>query len=192
DWPTCFVPIDAATNPSRDLDGTARFLHGRFSIARDDTHVYVAVEVSGIAPLGDQPLPAIYKNNSISLYLDGDGTFATMLYDPDAIQIVIDHANHLQGFRSASAVAAPGVTSAVKTTGATFTIEIAVQASTFGRATLAPTLGFDLGFEGGDGTAQYSETYWFQGCAPPACGCLNGMAAPFCDARSFGRATLAP
>ena len=192
DWPTCFVAISAATNPSRDLDGTARFLNGKFAIARDDAHVYIAAELTGIAPLGDQPVPAIYQNNSISLYLDGDGTFDSMQYDTDAIQIVIDHANRVQAFRNSTQVTAPGLTSAAKTTGTTFAIEVALQPSTFGRAGFAATIGFDLGFEGGDGTVQYSEAYWFQGCAAPACGCTNGMAAPFCDAREFGHAALAP
>lgn len=192
DWPTCFVPIDPASTPSRDLDGSARFVKGRFSIARDDAHIYVAAEVMGILPLGDQAAPAVYENNSISLYLDGDGSFTTMQYDPDAIQIVIDHANRAQGFRSGTQLTAPGLTSAAKTTGTTFSIEVALTPATFGRTAFAPAIGFDLGFEGGDGTSQYSETWWYQACGPPACGCTNGMAAPYCDARAFGRATLAP
>ena len=192
DWPTCFVPIDPATNPARDLDGIGRFLSGRFAIARDATHLYIAAEVVAILPLGNRPPPAVYENNSISLYLDGDGSFATMLYDADAIQIVIDHANRVQAFRNSAPRAAAGLTSAAKLTGTTFQIEVAIQPATFGRTSFANAIGFDIGFEGGDGTAQYSETWWYRACGPPACGCSNGMAAPYCDARGFGRALLGP
>lgn len=191
DWPTCFVRIDPATNPKRDLDGTARFLSGRFSIAHDDTRLYIAAEVDGMPPLGERPPPAVYENNSISLYLDGDGTFLTMQYDTDAAQIVIDHANRVQAFRRGATITVPGLTTAARTTGNRFAIEIAVQAQAFGRTALADVIGFDIGFEGGDGLKQYSEAYWFQSCGPPTCGCTNGMAAPYCDAREFGRATLA-
>ena len=192
DWQACFVRIDPTTNPKRDLDGTGRFLSGRFSVAHDDAQLYIAAEVDGIPPLGEQPLPAVYENNSISLYLDGDGTFLTMRYDLDAVQIVIDHANRVQSFRRGAAITVPGVTTAARTIGNQFAIEIAVQPSTFGRTALSDVIGFDIGFEGGDGTIQYSEAYWFQACGPPTCGCTNGMAAPFCDAREFGRAMLAP
>lgn len=192
DWTTCFVAIDPTTNPVRDLDGTKRYLSGRFSIAHDATHIYVAVEVMGIAPLGDQPLPAVYKNNSISLYVDGDGSFTSMLYDADAFQIVVDHANRVQAFRDGGVRTATGLTSAVKTTGTMFSIEVAIPPATFGRTSFASSIGFDLGLEGGDGTDQYSETWWYRACGPPACGCANGMAAPYCDARGFGRAQIAP
>jgi hypothetical protein len=192
DWSTCFVRIESATNPTRNLDGTGRYLSGRFSIAHDGVQLYIAAEVDGIAPLGERPAPAVYENNSISLYLDGDGSFATRQYDADAVQIVVDHANRVQAFRSSNQVTVPGLTTNARTTGTRFAIEVAVRPSTFGRAAHSNVVGFDIGFEGGDGTIQYSEVYWFQACGPPACGCMNGMAAPYCDARTFGRATLAP
>lgn len=192
DWPSCFEKLDPATNPKRDLDGTMRFLSGRFSIAHDGAQLYIAAEVDGIAPLGAQVPPGVYQNNSISIYLDGDGTFATMQYDLDAMQFVVDHANRVQAFRRGATVTVPGVTTFAKTTGTRFTIEAAFESSAFGRIALSDTIGFDIGFEGGDGMEQYSETYWHQACSPPACECMNGQAAPYCDARMFGRAMLAP
>jgi hypothetical protein len=36
-----------------------------------------------------------------------------------------------------------------------------------------------------------SELVWFQACKPPDCGCTNGDAAPYCDARELGTATFA-
>lgn len=192
DWPTCFVTIDPSTNPTRDLDGTSRFLSGRFAVAHDGDRLFIAADVEGIAPLGDRAIPDIYENNSISLYLDGDGSFTSMLYDLDAVQIVIDHADRMQAYRRGGTVVVPGVSTAVKTTGTHFTVEVALRPTAFGRTALASTMGFDIGFEGGDGTMQYSEAYWFQACAAPTCGCGNGMAAPYCDAREFGRVAIAP
>jgi Carbohydrate family 9 binding domain-like len=192
DWPTCFVTLDTTTAIVRDLGAGGRFPTGRFSVAHDATHVYIAVEVLGVLPLGDQPIPAIYQNNSISIYLDADGVFATARYDLDAAQIVVDHANRVQGFRSSALATVPNLTSGAAMDQATFRIEVAVQASTFGRAAFANTIGFDIGFEGGDGAKQTSELVWFEKCGPPACGCMNGMSAPFCDARQFGTLTLAP
>ncbi len=193
DWPTCFVTLDTTTAIVRDLGAAGSFPTGRFSVAHDATHVYIAAEVNGVLPLGDEPPPAVYQNNSISIYLDADGVFASAKYDPDAAQIVVDHANRSQAFRSSTPIAVPNLSTAAATNQATFRIEIAVQASTFGRTAFASTIGFDIGFEGGNGTEQTSELIWFETCGPPACGCMGGGAsAPYCDARQFGTVALAP
>ncbi len=166
------------------------FPTGRFSVAHDATHVYVAAEVTGVPPLGDQVPPAIYENNSISFYIDGDGSFTTATYDSDAAQIVIDHANQQQSFNTAAAVDLPNIHSAARTVNSTYTIEVALEASTFGLTSFGTSIGFDIGFEGGNGTKQTSEVYWFQRCGLPTCGCSATTAAPYCDAREFGLVTL--
>ncbi len=191
DWPTCFITLDATTAIQRDITGLRDFSTGRFSVAHDATRFYIAAEVTGVPPLGDHAVPAIYQNDSISLYLDADGVFTAAKYDVDAMQIVIDHANRSQGFRSGQLAQADVVT-ATRTTGSTFAIEIALTPSTLSAAAFAPTIGFDIGFESGDGVIQTSELVWFERCGPPACGCTNGQTAPFCDARQFGTAQLAP
>jgi hypothetical protein len=191
DWPTCFITLDAGTAIVRDVAGLGDFSTGRFSIAHDDTHVYIAAEVTGVAPLGDQPVPAIYQNDSIAVYLDADGVFTTATYDPDAIQILVDHAGRSQGFRDTEAVPA-NLSTATRTIGNTFTIEMAVQPSALSATAFASTIGFDIGFESGDGTTQTSELIWFESCGPPTCGCAGGESAPYCDARELGTATLAP
>jgi hypothetical protein len=191
DWPTCFVTLDSHTGIIRDLTGLGDYSTGRFSVAHDATHLYIAAEVTGVPPLGDQPLPDIYENDSISVYLDADGVFAMQKYDADAMQIVVDHANRMQGFRS-GALALGNLTTATRTTGSTFTIEMAVQPATLSASKFASTIGFDIGFESGDGVVQTSELVWFEKCGPPMCGCANGMSAPFCDARQLGTVTLAP
>lgn len=192
DWSTCFVSLDAASNPTRDLGANGNFPSGRFSIARDSSHVYLAAEVMGVLPLGDQPPPAVYLNNSISVYVDGDGHPTTAAYGPHAAQIVIDHANQLQAFRSGTEIVLPNFASAARTNGATYTIELAIAPATLGLTTFGSTLGFDIGFEGGDGTTQTSEVLWVETCGPPACTCTNASAldAPYCDARDFGTASL--
>jgi len=191
DWPTCFVTVDATTaGLVRDMGANGKYAAGRFSLAADATHLYIAAECSIVAPLGDQPPPAVYQNNSISVYFDADGVFTTAKYDADAAQIVVDHANQEQAFHSGSLLDSVGVTSGATVGDTTFTIEMAVEPATFGATSFADTIGFDIGLVGGDGAEMTSELVWFQACAPPACGCTNGDAAPFCDAREFGTATF--
>jgi hypothetical protein len=192
DWPTCFITLDPNTAIIRDLVPLGDYSTGRFTVAHDATHVYIAAEVTGVAPLGEQPLPAIYQNDSISIYLDADGVFTTARYDPDAIQIVVDHADRSQGYRSGQLASAPNLVTAARTTGSTFAIEIALRPSTLSAAAFASTIGFDIGFESGDGAQQTSELVWFESCGPPTCGCTNGDSAPYCDARQLGTLALAP
>ena len=192
DWSTCFISLDAASNPTRDLGANGSFPSGRFSIARDSTHVYLAAEVMGMLPLGDHPPPAVYLNDSISVYLAGDGHSTTATYGPHAAQIVVDHANQIQAFRDGSDVVLPELVTAAHTIGATYTIELSIAPATLGLTSFGSTLGFDIGFEGGDGTTQTSEVLWVETCGPPACTCTNSSAAdaPYCDARDFGTASL--
>ena len=191
DWTACFVTLDTTTGIVLDHGAMNMYPTGTFSVAHDATHLYVAAEVHGVLPLGDATPPAIYENNSISFYIDGDGSFLSATYDSDAAQIVIDHANRRQAFNSAMPVALTNITSAARTTGSVFTIELAVEPSTFGLTSFGSTMGFDIGFEGGNGTKQTSEVYWYQRCDLPTCGCSDGTtAAPYCDAREFGVVTL--
>jgi len=193
DWPTCFITVDATTaGLVRDLGADGHYAPGRFSIAADDDRLYVAAEVTIVPPLGDQPLPAIYKNNAISVYFDGDGVFDQMAYGSDGAQIVVDHANREQAFHSpGGSIPLPDVTSAATVGPTTFTIEMSVSAASFGLVSFATTIGFDIGLVGGDGSVMTSELVWYQACAPPACGCTSD-AAPYCDARELGTATFAP
>jgi hypothetical protein len=193
DWPTCFVTVDpSSAGLVRDLGAGGNFASGRFSVAADADHLYVAAEVQSVPPLGDHLPPAVYLNNAISTYFDGDGQFATATYDADAAQIVVDHANREQAFHSGSTVTVPDVASVAMTGTSTFTIEMSVAPATFGLAAFANPIGFDIGLVGGDGSVMTSELVWFQACKPPACGCSNGDAAPYCDARELGTVELAP
>jgi hypothetical protein len=192
DWPTCFITVDqSSAGLVRDLGANGRFTPGRFSIASDGTRLYVGAEVTSVLPLGDQPPPDVFFNNAISVYFDGDGTFSTAAYDPDAAQIVVDHANREQAFHSGQLIAIPAFASAAMTGPSTFTIEMALEPASFGLAAFGPSIGFDIGLVGGDGMEMTSELVWFQACTTPVCGCPNGTtAAPFCDAREFGTATF--
>lgn len=187
DWAPCFITLDTSNGVVLDHGAMNMFPIGRFSVAHDATHLYVAAEVQGVLPLGTQVPPAIFENNSISFYIDGDGAFLSAAYDSDAAQILIDHANQQQAFKSATPVQLPDITSAARTNQATYTVELAVSPGTFGLTSFGSTIGFDIGFEGGNGTKQTSEVYWYQGCTLPTCGCSNSTtAAPYCDAREFG------
>jgi hypothetical protein len=195
DWPTCFISVDpSSAGLVRDLGAGGKFASGRFSIAADDAHLYVAAEVNSVPPLGDQPAPDVYLNNAISVYFDGDGVFTTGHYDADAAQIVIDHANREGAFHYPDGViTVPELASVAATGTSTFTIEMSLTPASFGLAAFGDAIGFDIGLVGGDGSVMTSELVWFQACAAPACGCDNGEpAAPFCDAREFGTATFAP
>ena len=192
DWPTCFVTVDASTaGLVRDLGAGGQFTPGRFSVAADAGHLYVAAQVTSAPPLGDAPPPNVFLNNAISVYFDGDGQIAGAAYDADAAQIVVDHANREQAFRNATAVVVPEVASAATSDATTFTIELSVAPATFGLPAFGPTVGFDIGLVGGNGTNMTSELVWFQRCTTPACGCPDGTdAAPYCDAREFGSVKL--
>jgi hypothetical protein len=192
DWPTCFISVDPESAALvRDLGAGGKFASGRFSVVADAGHLYVAAEVQSVPPLGDQPPPKVYLNNAISVYFDGDGVFAKQQYDADAAQIVVDHANREQAFRSAQPTSLPAVASAARTGASTFVIEMSVTPATFGLAAFGDRIGFDIGLVGGDGSVMTSELVWFQACTAPACGCATD-AAPYCDAREFGSVTIAP
>ena len=194
DWPTCFVTVDqTSAGLVRDLGANGAFTPGRFSLASDGARLYVGAEVTSVLPLGNALPPDVFLNNAISVYFDGDGSFTTTSYDADAAQIVVDHANREQAFRTGQTIATVGLLSAATTGPSTFTIEMALEPSTFGLAEFGAQIGFDIGLVGGDGTVMTSELVWYQACAPPTCTCANGTtAAPFCDAREFGTATFAP
>jgi hypothetical protein len=193
DWPTCFVTLTTATaGLVRDLGAAGNFPSGRFSVAADATHLYIGAQVDGVLPLGDEPPPDVYQNNAISVYIDGDGMIGSAIYDSDAEQIVVDHADQEQAFHSGSLATLTNLASAARTDGSTFTIELAVEPSTFGLVTFGSTIGFDIGIVAGDGSAMSSELVWFQRCAAPDCGCSNGDAAPYCDAREFGSLVIRP
>ena len=63
---------------------------------------------------------------------------------------MIDHANQLQAFRNGNEVMLPNLVTAAKTTGTTYTIELSIAASSLSLFAFGSTLGFDIGFEGGD------------------------------------------
>ncbi|MBX3159338.1 MAG: hypothetical protein KF773_25435 [Deltaproteobacteria bacterium] len=194
DWPMCFVTVDASTaGLVRDLDGGGRFTPGRFSVATDGKRLYVAAEVATLPPLGDHLPPDVYLNNAISVYFDADGVSLTARYDPDAAQIVVDHANRSQAFASGTGlIPLSDFASAAVVNGSTFTIELSVTPATFNVPAFAPTIGFDIGLVGGNGVTMSSELVWFQRCTRPACGCTGTDSAPYCDARQFGSLTFAP
>lgn len=194
DWPTCFITVDQArAGLVRDLGAGGRYAPGRFSLAAaaDDDRVFLAAEVEFVLPLGDHAPPEVYLNHAISAYFDADGVALTSVYDTDATQIVVDHANRTAGFRSGTGVVpVPGMVSATARGATTFTIEMSVTPATFGRTAFADAIGFDIGLVGGNGDEMTSELVWFQACTRPACGCAGDDSAPFCDARQFGRAAI--
>ena len=192
DWPTCFVTLDqASAGLVRDLGVGGKYAPGRFSLASFEGRLYVAAELLSVAPLGNQPVPDIYLNSAISVYVDASGDCDTARYDPDAAQIVVDHANRTAAFRSGTGVVDVPVDSASKVGASTFAIEMSVGPESLASASFADTIGFDIGLVGGDGEVMTSELVWFQACAAPDCECANGQSAPFCDSRQFGTATFA-
>ena len=189
----CFVVLDDTTATVRNLAGETQFPHGRFAIAHDTGHVYFAAQVTGLAPLGAGPPPNVYVNDGIELYFDGDGNFTAMGYDADALQVVIDHGNQVQGFRNSMPVATSNISSAttLAADGVTYTMEVSVTPATFGVGTFGSTIGFDVAINDGNGTMQLSQLVWYLGCGSGACPNTT-CAGPYCDEREFGTAMLAP
>lgn len=196
DWESCFESLDRqSAQLTREIVGGSGYVSGEFSVVHDGTKVFVAARVKGIAPLGESAAPNFHQNDSIEVYFDGDGTTEAG-YGADAVQLVVDHAGRLQAWRGDGvAFTASGARAAAKLAadGSTFTIELEVDATTFGRTSLSNVLGFDIAFNNGSGSAQLSQIVWFQKCrASSGCGCANGGDAPFCDSRQFGSLMLAP
>lgn len=194
DWPTCFITVNEQTaGLVRDLGADGMFTPGRFSIATDGEHVFVGAEVTQVLPLGDEPVPDVFKNNAISVYFDGDGQVAGAAYDEDAAQIVVDHANRTQGFHTGGLLVIDDLETAATVGETTFTIEMSVDANSFGLKAFGDHIGFDIGLVGGNGGEMTSELVWFQACAAPECGCSSGSdSAPYCDAREMGVASFEP
>ncbi len=192
DWPTCFVTVDeGSAGLVRDLGAGGKYAPGRFSLAAFDDRLYVAAELLSVLPLGDQPVPDIYLNSAISVYVDASGDCDTARYDDDAAQIVVDHANRTAAFRSGNGgIVTVPVDSSSKIGAATFAIELSLGPESLGSTSFADTIGFDIGLVGGDGEVMTSELVWFQACEAPACECVNGESAPFCDSRQFGTASF--
>jgi hypothetical protein len=193
DWTTCFITDDPSTaGLVRDLGADGMFASGQFSVTADAGHLYVGAYVHSVPPLGDALPPMVYLNNSVSVYVDGDGVSTTASYDDNAAQIVVDHANQQSAFRSGQVVTVPDVVSAAVTGSATFTIEMSITPATLGLTAFPSVVGFDIGLVGGDGTVMTSELVWYQACARPQCGCAGSDTAPYCDAREFGSVELTP
>lgn len=196
DWPTCFVRLDAANaGQVRILEGAGGvFPAGEFTLLHDGARLYIGARMAGAPPLGDNGGPELYENDSISVYVDADGSLVNG-YGADALQIVVDHAGRMQGFRHPQMVDVVNAEKAARLAGdgKAYTVELAVAPATFGAASFGPNVGFDIAWNDGTGTNQLSELVWFKKCgASSSCGCENGDDAPYCDSRQFGVAKLLP
>lgn len=190
DWVACFIDLSTTTAAlvRNEIGTPAAYPSGRFSLEYVGTTLYLAAEVVGVPPLGSGAPPAIYNNNSVEFYIDGDGLAAVQSYDTHTIQLDIDHNGAQQAFSNNALVSPPGITSSVFTEadGKTFQMVVAVPASALGLTQIASPFGFDLDWSLGNGSQQLAEVYWAQTCASCTCG------GAYCDAREFGTATIAP
>ncbi len=193
DWKTCFLTLNHDNAGFERGTGIAHgFPSARFSIARHGSSLYVAASVIGVSPLGNDTVD-IRHNDNIEVYLDGDGL--TMIgYGTDAREIVIDHANRLQGFRTGGASDIGAVNHAVVESDGRYTVELELQPATFGLAEFSSTVGFDFGVSDGDGIGLMTELVWTQQCeSTTACSCWwIDDDAPYCDSRQFGRVAFKP
>ena len=75
DWSTCFLALDQANagQLASYTGGSAQYVSGTYSLSHDSGHVYLAAEVTGIAPLGDHGVPQNWDNNAIEVYFHGNG-----------------------------------------------------------------------------------------------------------------------
>jgi len=194
DWTACYLPLDEATaGLVRKLDGNAAVPAGRFSVMHDGTNLYLAAVVDGVLPLGNATNVDIYRNDGVVLYVDANGQMLTPGYDPEASQIVVDHAARRHLYRQSNPIGIPVISASVTVTGPTYTVEIMVTPSTYGVAAFAETIGFDVGIDGGTGDVQENEILWHQRCnTATGCQCPNGDDAPYCNAQQFGFAHLVP
>lgn len=195
DWDACFIPLDRTNAYSvRDIAGAGVYPSGEFSVMHDGAKIYVAVRLQKVGDPGSAEGDSLFMNDSAEIYFDADGMLA-QTYGADTTQIVVDHAGRRQGYRMSAAVGTPGSRAAARNgaDGTTVTLELEVSPETFGQTSFAPSLGFDVAFNNGDGNAQLTQIIWFQQCRKSSgCGCADGNDAPYCDGRQFGSLMLAP
>lgn len=192
DWSTCFIPLNHVNaGLIRSLAVAHAYPSGKFSIARHGDSVYVAAVVASVAPLGDDATN-IRNNDNIEVYIDADGQ-TQIGYGTDAREIVIDHGGRIAGFRAGAPIDIGTVPNAVIGSAEGYTVELQLDAATFGLSAFASTLGFDFGISDGDGTSLTTELVWTQQCMSTVqCTCFNGDDAPYCDSRQFGRVAFTP
>ena len=186
-----------------DLPDASQTLAMEFSVAWEPAALFVAARVSNLAlPSGDLK-SLIFGNDSIELYLDADGVLAGQGGTNDH-QYIIDHANRAERYRvtfppMAPTTPLPGAfASAVKTIGGVTSYELRIDAvAALGLSSLASgsKLGFDVGFNDSDGTAQHPQLMWYRA---PTCSCTMTCCCgrvpdmPYCNTQRFGFVTLTP
>jgi hypothetical protein len=187
DWSTCFIDLDGSN--AQNIFGSAPYPSGKFALEYSSDTLYLAAQVTGIAPLGSEGVPDLFLNNAVELYVDGDGLASAASYDAHTAQLVVDHNNAQQWFVNGQppAVTMANVTTAVElgSDGVTYSVEAAVPASALGLTQFASPFGFDIDWTNGNGTTQLARIAWAQVCDT----CTMDLC---CDAREFGSATLAP
>jgi len=195
DWKTCFVALDQADAGQllSFTGGTPQYASGTFSISHDSGHLYVAAQVEGIAPLGDDGSSQNWENNAIELYLHGSGDGTAPGYDTSALQIVVDHLDQEAAFKNGNSATSTEIAWHTTGSGDAYTVEMSVEPSTFSIAAFGSNMGFDIAFDNGNGSAQLTQVVWFNACSGTndACG-GSSCNQPFCDERLFGNVALAP
>ena len=164
----------------------------------DDAGLYVAARVLDPAVQGNDATEIFY-NDSIELYLDGDGNL-TGAFGADDHQYVIDHANRRRDYGPQPSVNPPGgeLTSAARLIDGGYVVEARISAGALGKSAFAAgnQVGFTFGATNGNGNAQQQLLYWYRNpgtttCSCAGCCCTNdGNDWPHCNTHRFGRITL--
>jgi hypothetical protein len=193
-----FVVMDRVTSGhAAPADASIR---AEFATQWSASAVYFAFRVfDNAAPSGADNVDP-HNNDSVEVYLDGDG-FLMGNYDAGDHQYVVDHLAQYKDYGPEPPVVPPGgqFARAVVKNGNDYTVEMSVSAAALGRASFASgnILGFDVQINNHVGTTPHAETLIWRvnpqpcSCGAPCC-CGQGGDLPWCNTQRFGFLHLLP
>jgi hypothetical protein len=193
DWPSCGrVTLDRTTAAASRLGTPAALPAASLTVRHDGAAaLYVGVHVTGTTDGNATSL--VYLNDSVEIYVDGDGMFPASGYDSNTLQIVVDHLGHAEAYKVGVLQAFPaGVSAAAAHVAGGYVVEVRFAASALGQVSFSD-IGFDFALNKANGTAQQWQLIYAQSCTcATGCCCPNGDNAPFCEARQFAAAHIVP
>lgn len=165
----------------------------------DEDAIYVAVRTTDATLDGNSA--DIYLNDSIEVYLDGDGVL-TGSYGPEDHQYVLDHLGNVRDYGPDPEITPTSpFAAAVTSSKIGWIAELRVDKSLLGATPLSSGRGLGFDFAGNDGLDQASHVVWYYAptctCSQTGndaccCGAAGDGDDPHCNTQRFGRLRLAP
>lgn len=199
DWSCAsFMRIDTAS-AAKVIGDASTLTVWEVAAMWDEDAVYVAVRTTDANLEGNSA--DIYMNDSIEVYLDGDGVL-TGAFGPDDHQYVLDHLGNVRDYGPDPEITPTSPFASTVTTSKTgWVAELRVDRNLLGTTPLSSGRGLGFDFTGNDGVDQASHVIWYYaptctcsqtGTDACCCGAPGNGDDPHCNTQRFGRLRLAP